>query len=94
MDSRLSVLRERISTPVEASEISPTDAVLPVWAGARNCILALLDIGAPSTMTEVPRLFIAVPVLFRMESVCAEERFGLVSAAPGRRVIASLSELV
>ena len=67
-----------------------------------GCILALLERGAPSTTTEVPRLFILAlaPIEFpsvdsdsvRMLRDWALESDGLEMETPGRRAITSFSE--
>ena len=66
----------------------------PFIAAVMPSMLALFDIGAPSTMMAVPRLFISLAFAVRSEMLWAEERSGFVMVEPGSRPMMSRSEEV
>ena len=86
-DSMLSVDNCRTSMP-------PVGDDTPFMAAVMPSMLALLDMGAPSTMMAVPRLFMSLPPTERRVMLWAELRSGLVMEAPGSSAMMSRSELV
>ena len=99
-DSMLSVDSWRTSMP-PAGEAPPADTDVPAIGdetpfmdAVMPSMLALLDMGAPSTMMAVPRLFMSLPFTDRRVMLCAELRSGLVMDAPGSRPMMSRRELV
>ena len=66
----------------------------PVIAAVIPSMLALLDIGDPSMMIAVPRLFMDEATAVLRLRLWAVARFGLLRPDPGRSCITSFSELV
>ena len=104
MDSILSVESVLTSVPLAGVPERLESSAFPFTTGLSVWRFALLETGAPSTMTEVPRLFIteaefgvspgSIGRAVLMVIVCASERSGFVRLTPGSRVRASDSELV
>ena len=104
MDSMLSVESDLTSMPRAGVPERLSSPELPLTTGLSVWRLALLDIGAPSTMTAVPRLFITDAELavspgtigraVRMVMDCELDRSGFVIATPGSNAMASANELV
>ena len=96
----LSVDSWRTSMP-PVGEAPPADTEVPAIGddtpfitAVMPSMLALFDIGAPSTIIAVPRLFMSLPLTERRVMLWAELRSGLVMDAPGSRAIISRRELV